>query len=294
MALSRIWCPKGVRNSLQTPVVVWKQMTYQVEPILPHSQILCVQRTFEHQSRDRHQFSCYSTISTHDSWTRTNHPAFRYFSTTYPAFVDQKSTASKDSDITEKVIEANESKEIEEAEKPPGLFKRFKLAYKEYGKVLIGVHLVTSAVWFGSFFYLAQGGIDVVSILEKYQFNETLIKPFKGPGLGYVAVAYLMYKLATPLRYTVTLGGTQIAVKYLRQAGYLPPVAHQDKIRNLMKDGRQQLKDKSADLKDQLKEKHGDLKDQLKERKDSLKDKKDEWKEKIKDRSSSRKNNPDS
>ena len=36
-----------------------------------------------------------------------------------------------------------------------GIFQRFKNAYKEYGKVLVGVHVATSTVWFGAFYYAA-------------------------------------------------------------------------------------------------------------------------------------------
>ena len=35
------------------------------------------------------------------------------------------------------------------------IFKRFKDAYKKNGKVLVGVHLVTSSIWYGSFWYAA-------------------------------------------------------------------------------------------------------------------------------------------
>jgi hypothetical protein len=44
-------------------------------------------------------------------------------------------------------------------EKSVGIFQRFKNAYKnaykEYGKVMFGVHLATSAVWYGMFYYAA-------------------------------------------------------------------------------------------------------------------------------------------
>lgn len=41
-----------------------------------------------------------------------------------------------------------------ESESPPGLLRRFHQTYKEHGKILVGVHLVTSAVW-ASIFYCA-------------------------------------------------------------------------------------------------------------------------------------------
>lgn len=38
----------------------------------------------------------------------------------------------------------------------PGLIKRFKQMYRDYWYVLVPVHLVTSAGWFGGFYYLAK------------------------------------------------------------------------------------------------------------------------------------------
>ena len=46
-------------------------------------------------------------------------------------------------------------KREEEVQQNVGIFQRFKNASKEYGKVLIGVHCVTSAVWFGMFYCVA-------------------------------------------------------------------------------------------------------------------------------------------
>lgn len=40
-------------------------------------------------------------------------------------------------------------------DKSIGLVQRFKRTFKQYGKVMIPVHLVTSSVWFGTFYYAA-------------------------------------------------------------------------------------------------------------------------------------------
>lgn len=55
-------------------------------------------------------------------------------------------------------IKDDEIKAIDELEnaKPLGLFARFKKMYKEYWYVLLPVHVVTSAVWLGGFYYLAE------------------------------------------------------------------------------------------------------------------------------------------
>ena len=40
----------------------------------------------------------------------------------------------------------------EVCEEKLSIFKRFKRAYKEHGKVLVAVHVATSIVWYGSFY----------------------------------------------------------------------------------------------------------------------------------------------
>lgn len=44
----------------------------------------------------------------------------------------------------------------DQKEKKLSLFQRFKEMYKKYWYVLVPVHLVTSAFWFGGFYYLAK------------------------------------------------------------------------------------------------------------------------------------------
>ena len=72
--------------------------------------------------------------------------------------VGQKNSANQTQQADKQQQADNEtSQETEEVdEKQLTVVQRFKLAYKQHGKVLIGVHLVTSSVWFGSFFYAAK------------------------------------------------------------------------------------------------------------------------------------------
>ena len=49
-----------------------------------------------------------------------------------------------------------ESPEIDPLQdKSIGLIQRFKRTFKQYGKVMIPVHLVTSSIWLGTFYYAA-------------------------------------------------------------------------------------------------------------------------------------------
>ena len=102
--------------------------------------------------------------------------------------------------------------------------------------------------------------------------SETIIRPFQSSGLGDFAVAYLFYKLATPVRYAVTIGGTRASVRKLREWGYMEERAAEDSITNLMKDGREQMKTKISDKKEDLKEKVDDFKGEMKDKLDDFKE----------------------
>ncbi|XP_046577429.1 uncharacterized protein C18orf19 homolog A-like [Haliotis rubra] len=164
---------------------------------------------------------------------------------TFSAGVRDFSTSQK-LVASDKVTDDNKSQTEGEGKDDSTLtvFQRFKKTYREHGKILIGVHCVTSVVWFGSFYMAAVSGVDIVPLMEQLGLSETLIKPFRAGGLGFVALAYLMYKLATPARYTVTLGGTNMFIRYMRRSGKMDPIPEGEKIRNLYKAGKVELKDR--------------------------------------------------
>ncbi|XP_039958726.1 protein FAM210A [Bactrocera neohumeralis] len=105
-----------------------------------------------------------------------------------------------------------------------GLFAKFKLMYKKYWYVLLPVHVVTSIGWFGGFYYLSKSGVDIPLLLQHMHLSESIVERFQNSSMGHYAIAYLCYKVATPLRYAVTLGGTTVSIKYLVQAGHIKPI----------------------------------------------------------------------
>ncbi|KAL4235284.1 hypothetical protein ACF0H5_006922 [Mactra antiquata] len=156
------------------------------------------------------------------------------------------------------------------------VFQRFKKTYKEHGKVLIVVHLVTSTVWFGSFFYAAKVGVDIIPFMEWLGISEKIISPFRSSSLGDIALAYLMYKLATPARYTVTLAGTNYAIKYLRKVGKMQPKSESSSLRSLARDSRTELKEKRKAMKRKTSKQtyrmQSKMKNELKEMKSEMKE----------------------
>lgn len=167
----------------------------------------------------------------------------------------------------------------------PSLMQRFRLMYKQYGVVLVGVHCFTASIWAGVFYYAAVSGVDVVPILRWMGASETIISPFLIPNVGNIAVTYLMYKLATPLRYTVTIAGTQQAVKYLRKYGYFKTPetvgGKPDSLKLLVKDSKVKVKDKMEHIREDIREDMQEFKGKVGQFREEMKDDVHELKDKV-------------
>lgn len=55
-------------------------------------------------------------------------------------------------------------------------------------------------------FMFPYSGVDVIALLESMGISEKVINPLRDSSAGYIALTYALYKIATPVRYTVTLG----------------------------------------------------------------------------------------
>ncbi|KAJ8334938.1 hypothetical protein SKAU_G00405770 [Synaphobranchus kaupii] len=154
------------------------------------------------------------------------------------------------------------------------LIQRFKRTFQQYGKVMIPVHFLTSSMWFGMFYYGAMKGVNLVPFLEVTGFPEKIVDLLKHSQGGYALTAYAMYKIATPARYTVTLGATSLSVKYLRKTGYMstpPPV--KDYLQDKMEATRERISEKMGETKDRLSERMEETKDKFTEKLQETKDK---------------------
>lgn len=179
------------------------------------------------------------------------------------------------------------------------LVKKFKLMYKQYWYVLIPVHIVTSIVWYGSFFIAAKSGVDIVPIMEKLGAGEKILTHLQSSNAGYYAIAYAMYKIATPARYTVTIGGTTLSINYLRKRGYIKPVPSSEKLKEMYEGKKEELIEKKEELVERYQEKKGEIVDRYQERKEEMveiyqekknevvqkvSDKRDEFREKVEEK----------
>ncbi|KAI4464661.1 hypothetical protein MML48_3g00005019 [Holotrichia oblita] len=137
-------------------------------------------------------------------------------------------------------------------------------------------------------------GVDIVAIMESWHVSNVIINPLRDSSMGYLAVAYALYKIFTPLRYMVTLGGTTISINYLKNWGYIKPVPSAQELKNMYTERRDnilesvrgraddfkfrtgQLKEKKdeiiEDIEKEIKLKIEDAKEQIKEKKNDLLD----------------------
>nr|CAH7712210.1 unnamed protein product [Callosobruchus chinensis] len=155
------------------------------------------------------------------------------------------------------------------------LFQKFKKMYRDYWYVLVPVHLVTSAFWFGGFYYAAKSGIDIVGILESWNVSEKLLHPLRDSSMGYIAVTLALYKIATPLRYTVTLGGTTISINYLKKWGYIKPVPSRERLKEMYHDKKEIFSRTMKETREEMLERKDNIMESIQEKKEEIKDKKD-------------------
>ncbi|CAK1550108.1 unnamed protein product [Leptosia nina] len=159
-------------------------------------------------------------------------------------------------------------------QKKPGLIQRFKQMYRDYWYVLVPVHMATSAVWLGGFYYAVRSGVDAVSLLESIGVSEKLMEPLKQSGAGYFAFTFALYKAATPLRYAVTLGGTTYAINKLTAIGWIKPVPSRERIKEMLQEKKDNIQDKFNESKQhyqvQMKEKQTQVIDEMRRYKSEM------------------------
>jgi len=108
-----------------------------------------------------------------------------------------------------------------QTEQKLSVFQKMKQMTKDYWHVLVPVHVITSIGWVAIFYTAVRNGVDIVQLLEYMNFSEKYVDLIRNSSAGNWAITYALYKIFTPLRYTVTVGGTTMAIRYLSKLGYV-------------------------------------------------------------------------
>lgn len=57
-----------------------------------------------------------------------------------------------------------------------------------------------------TFNFIYFSGVDIPSVLQAMSISESIIDKLKDSTMGHYAIAYMCYKVMTPVRYMVTVG----------------------------------------------------------------------------------------
>ncbi|XP_054765329.2 protein FAM210A-like [Lytechinus pictus] len=208
-------------------------------PLCPpafHSGAICVLRPGNSASKSFH--ICQRNIFT--KWLRTS---------------SSSSKNTKDSEIASKDLDSMEEDSIipktDEEGKPLSNWKRMKIMMKAYGYVIIPVHWVIAPLWFGAFYYTIKMGVDIGPFLTKIGVSDHHVETLRNSKASTALMAYALYKIFTPLRYTVTLGATEVTIRKLRKLGYMKPTPPKEKTyRDSFKETVGEMKDKISDMRE--------------------------------------------
>lgn len=117
--------------------------------------------------------------------------------------------------------QSNDESNIPLPDKKLSIFQRMKQLTKDYWYILVPVHIVTSIGWVAIFYITVKNGVDVISIMEHLNLSEKYLEMLRNSGAGNWAIIYALYKICTPARYAITIGGTTMSIRYLNRLGYL-------------------------------------------------------------------------
>ncbi|XP_043514755.1 uncharacterized protein LOC122531152 isoform X1 [Frieseomelitta varia] len=105
------------------------------------------------------------------------------------------------------------------------VFAKMKQMTKDYWHILIPVHIITNIGWIVIFYVAIKNGVDITNLMELMHFSNKYIETVNNSNVGNWALTYLLYKIFTPLRYTVTIGCTTMAIKQLSKSGMVKPLS---------------------------------------------------------------------
>ncbi|VDM04559.1 unnamed protein product [Schistocephalus solidus] len=164
-----------------------------------------------------------------------------------PSFIPRRCIVNSTSEDKPNSPQEQKNQDAPSAEKPT-LVQRFKQAYKVYGKVLIVVHSITSAAWLGAFYCVALTGFNILEVLMALHAPDWMLQPLRSAGetVGLWATALVLYKIAAPLRYGLTVWLTPVTVRALRARGKVPPLAEEDRLRNLARQGARESRERMS------------------------------------------------
>ena len=161
-------------------------------------------------------------------------------------------------------------------DKPKGTWAKLKQMVRDYWYVIVPVEVVTSVMWYASIYLSLQSGLDMVAVLEALGASEATVARLPSAEAGYHAIAFILYKVLSPVRHGVSLAISSVVVARLERTrpGYLRTSGE------LAKEGRE----RGREGMENAKERYDDAKEKFDDKKEIFKDKMESEKKEMKER----------
>lgn len=140
---------------------------------------------------------------------------------------------------------------------------------RDYWYIIIPVELGTSLAWYASIYLSLKSGLDIVQVLHNIGVSEEVLVqhlPNSGAEYGYHALAFICYKVISPVRHALSLAISAWLVTWLKRTrpGWLPTSSR------IAKEGRERGREQVENAK----EKYSEAKDKYEEGKQQMGEKK--------------------
>lgn len=122
------------------------------------------------------------------------------------------------------------------------LVGRLKVLIRDYGYIVIPVHLALSAMWFTAIYSAISAGVDLSEWVKWVGSHEKIAR------LGPFTATIVCLKLLAPIRYLMTIAVTTMTIRVLTRRGVIKSAG----------EIREQIQEKYEEKKDQLKDKFKD------------------------------------
>ncbi|XP_011883377.1 PREDICTED: uncharacterized protein LOC105570634 [Vollenhovia emeryi] len=98
--------------------------------------------------------------------------------------------------------------------------ERFRLVLRDYGGILVAIHITISLISLGTCYVVVVSGIDVTPFVQKLTSGNEQIENVLKVSTDFV-IAYTVHKLLAPVRIGISLAVTPPLVRRLRKMGLL-------------------------------------------------------------------------
>lgn len=165
---------------------------------------------------------------------------------------------------------------------------------KDYWYIIIPVEIATSVVWYASFYLALRSGFDIAALLEQWGASEATVSRLPSAEAGYHALAFICYKVVSPLRHGLSLAVSSVIVArleqtrpgYLRTSGQLAREGKEagESARERYSEAREEARERYSEAKEEARERYSEAREEAKEKYSEARERTGEMREQLEDR----------